>query len=101
MTDNAAFDYTKNHPDYPAVRREVESHHRITVQDLIEWCLRRELDPAQTYISAVTVIFYRPESETERARREEYEAANRERTERWEREMLARLRAKYEGRVDD
>jgi S-adenosylmethionine:diacylglycerol 3-amino-3-carboxypropyl transferase len=69
----------------------------VTVDQLVSWCIQRDLDPSVVSITSSHLKFVTPETADEKKRREEWEYQTGQRTEKWERETLARLTAKYAG----
>ena len=81
---------------YPEMRERWNQLSKLTVQELIDWCIERNLSLEQVNITQVGLKYLSPESDEERERREQFQADHARRTEAWERETLARLKAKYE-----
>lgn len=86
---------TKNE-GYPELRQRWNQLANLTLQELIDWCIERDLPPDRVRITQVGMKYLTPESNEERTRRLNFEREHRERTEAWERSTLARLKEKYE-----
>lgn len=78
----------------PVLRKRHETFDAGTVDELVDWCLRRGLDPARVTVHA-SVKFDTPETPEEVAARVEYQAKAAARLEAWERETWKRLTQKY------
>jgi hypothetical protein len=70
----------------------------IPASEVPAWVAQAVGDGREALLSAgANLEWYSPETDEERERREAHERASAERTERWEREVYARLRAKFEA----
>jgi hypothetical protein len=85
------------HPDSTGLKRYARSTEEMTPQETADWLLSVAGDDGyEAVVSAgIYVDWYSPMSPEELKDREEYEAAQIARTEKWERETYAKLYAKY------
>jgi hypothetical protein len=84
-------------PDgWPERRERWQQFSHITLQQLIEWSWGAEIAYEDVQLTQVHIKYVTTESDDERAQREASETERQRRQEKWERETLARLRAKYE-----
>lgn len=67
----------------------------VTIDDLVQWCIERGLDPDEVTISAAHLKWVSPQTEAEAKRAKEWADQSAARTEEWEREAYARLKAKF------
>lgn len=81
--------------DNPLVTRQ-ENVRDHTVAELVDWCVQRNLDPANVKALGNTPLTWtEPRTQEEVDRLAKFQADRAARTEAWERETLARLREKY------
>jgi IS1 family transposase len=78
----------------PTIKR-MDSVKAVSVDDLVNWCLQRGLNPESVEVTSTHLVYFTPMTDEEVARKEAFAQAAIERTEKWERESLARLQAKY------
>lgn len=82
--------------DEPVMLNRVE-HFKGSVDELVTWCMQRELDPTVVEVTGTHVRFQSPETPEEAQRRAEYTARAERRHQEWERDTYLRLREKYEN----
>lgn len=75
--------------------KRIDNVHNITVSELIDWCVQRDLSPLEVTITAAHLKWESPETEKEAERRIRWNAEHLARTEEWERETYKRLLEKY------
>lgn len=84
--------------DEPRILRRIEYiPHDATVAEMVDWCMQRGLDPEVVKLSGGHVKWESPETDAERARREEYAEKAAARHDQWERETYERLKIRFEG----
>jgi hypothetical protein len=84
-------------PDgWPERRDRWKQFSNITLAELQEWTWAQNLPAEEVRLTQVHIKYVTDENVDERIRREANEVEQRERQEKWERETLARLKAKYE-----
>ena len=75
----------------------MENINQFTVQDTVDWCLQRDLDPAKVRFTGGHLQYESPQTDREAEYAATWERQAAERRERWERETYDRLRAKFEA----
>lgn len=78
----------------PVIRNRLESF-KGTVDELVSWCMQRELDPTAVEVTGTHLRFQSPETPEEAQRRAEYQASAERRHREWERGYWQRLIEKY------
>jgi hypothetical protein len=68
-----------------------------SVDELVDWCVQRGLDPSEVAIPSCHLRFEAAQTPAEAERRAQWEEAQRKRTEEWERRTYERLDAKFGG----
>jgi hypothetical protein len=81
----------------PTVRNRQTSWGGGTVTDLADWCHQRGLSPDEVTVTGGHLKWTSPETDEERARRQQFEADRDARLDAWERGEYERLRAKFEA----
>jgi hypothetical protein len=70
----------------------------FTISDMIDWCVERDLSPMEVRLTGGGHLFWESlETDEEMERRLRFWKERDDRHEQWEREMLAKLKAKYDG----
>jgi hypothetical protein len=83
----------------PTIKR-MDSVKAVSVDDLVNWCLQRGLNPESVEVTATHLVYYTPMTDDEVERRDRYAAEAVARTEKWEQEQFERLRLKYMPNID-
>lgn len=78
------------------LRKRFESIPRdATLEDLVDWCLQRGLDPSGVVVTGGHLRWESPLTDDERQARDEYRAKQEQRTLEWELATYERLNEKF------